>query len=900
MTIPLEKSLRKLKLSMNKFNTRMESCELFLQNFVCDEMVDVSGAIDDVNSKVSELEDAYNRVSASKEDYFSALEESNSDQLSDEFIKEEMEKWDKEECNIDRECVLTVDKMRSAIVKFKNRQKEHTEASEAMNNDFKLKQLNLEMEKLKLNKSENHHASIKLAGFEPPRWDGSPRRFNYWKNGFIETIAAANIKQDMIKVHWLRNSIPEEWRRCIIGCETIEMVWEKLKIALPLERIVQDIEMEFRKIKPVKTRDRDEILNFINNVEDYCQQMVSVGCSERIQDLVFINDILRKLPTDFQTSMRTSLRILNETRESNGLPPISQSKERVINELRDLSATYSGSNSERFRGQRNTDHNNIKQSWRIHAIARPTDNDKSRVQLNDNDTRLCGRIQCRHRHRLEDCFAFKRLNVKERFTYVKENRFCFSCLDRSHRRSDSCPTCSECEGNHHKLLCRKNDSRNVTTRTTYSKKRDEQEANNNSVVMNSSIPQSDSTMLPILLVNVRSEGGQKKWLKARCLIDGGSDTSLIRQEFAQRLGIEGTKVNLTYGVVGGRQQREQSTELEIEIRDSTLQNGGKVVVYSIKKICEDSSPLNDQFFEENAYLEKIKDKVDGSGGPIDLLIGRDVQAFVKEVETIPLPRYEYIERRNPHAPIGIKYPLGWAITGKQISPHDCSTRKINRIITVDINSEETVEDMKRFFISDVSGVYPTEKCVCKDAEIIESNFIKSAKENTRIDDDGRVEIALPWKDGYPLGLPCNYKEAEADLYRQRNFLNKSGEYDLYKNEMEKLLASEFVEPVEIKDEPAYYISHHHVIRPENESTPVRTVWNSAKKNSFGFCMNDALHKGPDLLNQIFKCIIGFRENTIAFIGDIRKMFNMVSIRKEDRQFHRFLWWNEDGTIQAYQ
>ena len=97
---------------------------------------------------------------------------------------------------------------------------------------------------------------------------------------------------------------------------------------------------------------------------------------------------------------------------------------------------------------------------------------------------------------------------------------------------------------------------------------------------------------------------------------------------------------------------------------------------------------------------------------------------------------------------------------------------------------------------------------------------------------------------------------------------KIGEFDLYETELEKLLASEFVESFEIQDEqePPYYISHHHVVRPESESTPVRIVWHSARRNNFGFSMNDALHKGPDLLNQFFKCIICFRENPIAFLG----------------------------------
>jgi len=50
-------------------------------------------------------------------------------------------------------------------------------------------------------------------------------------------------------------------------------------------------------------------------------------------------------------------------------------------------------------------------------------------------------------------------------------------------------------------------------------------------------------------------------------------------------------------------------------------------------------------------------------------------------------------------------------------------------------------------------------------------------------------------------------------------------------------------------------------------------------------------KGPDLLNDLFKVVLRFRENEVAFIGDISKMYHRIHIPEADQQVHRFLWRN---------
>ena len=69
--------------------------------------------------------------------------------------------------------------------------------------------------------------------------------------------------------------------------------------------------------------------------------------------------------------------------------------------------------------------------------------------------------------------------------------------------------------------------------------------------------------------------------------------------------------------------------------------------------------------------------------------------------------------------------------------------------------------------------------------------------------------------------------------------------------------------------PVHYISHHEDLRPESKSTPVRIVFNTSAVFKV-HKLNDYWMKGPDLLNDLFGVVLRFRENQVAFIGDISK------------------------------
>ena len=54
-------------------------------------------------------------------------------------------------------------------------------------------------------------------------------------------------------------------------------------------------------------------------------------------------------------------------------------------------------------------------------------------------------------------------------------------------------------------------------------------------------------------------------------------------------------------------------------------------------------------------------------------------------------------------------------------------------------------------------------------------------------------------------------------------------------------------------------------------------------------LNDGFHKGPDLLNSLVSCLLAWRRDRVAIVGDVKKMFNQIEFDECDQIFHRFVW-----------
>ncbi|XP_075157917.1 uncharacterized protein LOC142231184 [Haematobia irritans] len=117
----------------------------------------------------------------------------------------------------------------------------------------------------------------------------------------------------------------------------------------------------------------------------------------------------------------------------------------------------------------------------------------------------------------------------------------------------------------------------------------------------------------------------------------------------------------------------------------------------------------------------------------------------------------------------------------------------------------------------------------------------------------------------------------------------------YTNVLREYLRLDHMEPTnstEICHDSKYlsfYLPHHAVVKPERTSTKVRVVFNASKKTTTGISLNDILHTGPILQNDLMNVVLRWRFYRYVFNGDIQKMYRQIYVHKDDRKFQRILF-----------
>ena len=177
--------------------------------------------------------------------------------------------------------------------------------------------------------------------------------------------------------------------------------------------------------------------------------------------------------------------------------------------------------------------------------------------------------------------------------------------------------------------------------------------------------------------------------------------------------------------------------------------------------------------------------------------------------------------------------------------------------------------------------------------------------NLNYDSENKRWVAgYPWlKD--PSELPNNYDSALATLKSTEKRLRDLDWSKKYNEQIEDMVVRDVAaklsqEEMDHWNGPVFYISHLAVRNPKSKSTPVRIVFNSSQKFQ-GVSLNSYLAKGPDAyVNNLIGLLLRWREESVALVGDIRKMYNSIYVGDVERHCHRFLWRNlEDREPDVY-
>ena len=203
-------------------------------------------------------------------------------------------------------------------------------------------------------------------------------------------------------------------------------------------------------------------------------------------------------------------------------------------------------------------------------------------------------------------------------------------------------------------------------------------------------------------------------------------------------------------------------------------------------------------------------------------------------------------------------------------------------------------DLSWFWEIEHIGIIPEEK-----EQSVWQQFIQEIK---YLEKQKRYEVGFPCKMKMLEDLPDNYHLCEIRLKSLLNKLNKTGNEELlrsYDGIIKNYLEDKIIEEVDsddISDNAVHHLSHHCVIRKDKTSTAVRMVFDgSAKANKKSISLNQCLHTGPSLVNNLAAVLLRFRLFKIALVSDISKAFLQLSLKQSDRDITRFLW-RENGDI----
>jgi hypothetical protein len=199
---------------------------------------------------------------------------------------------------------------------------------------------------------------------------------------------------------------------------------------------------------------------------------------------------------------------------------------------------------------------------------------------------------------------------------------------------------------------------------------------------------------------------------------------------------------------------------------------------------------------------------------------------------------------------------------------------------------EINEILKKFWeLEEIEGKQGTSLSVS------DEKIMKMMKSEIVYDEESnRYQVPVPWKENQSE-LKNNYEMAFERLKSTERKLNANADLkacygDIINNYEKKGYISKLTES-DLKN-TQWTLPHFPVIRLDKETTKVRIVFDaSAKHNSLS--LNDVIHQGPKLQNDLFEVLLRFRRNAIAIICDIQEMYLQVELSPPDRLYHRFLW-----------
>ncbi len=262
---------------------------------------------------------------------------------------------------------------------------------------------------------------------------------------------------------------------------------------------------------------------------------------------------------------------------------------------------------------------------------------------------------CQSKHRVAYCEDFKARPFRERKKIVFDHHLCRNCLKVGHFASQ-CSSNGRCHKDgcalkHHTLLHWEKAQTKDTNSGSGSPPQGDTTMEVNSNQVSTQLP--GCVSLQVLPVFIHSDG---EIVKTLAVLDAGSDSTLIRKDLADRLGLNGdmhhVRVNTVESDTTSHNLKRVAFKMTSEDHPEPVDVDGAWVVTKLK------IPKYDIAGEDVAgfwsHLEDVK-LPDLGEGEVQILIGADMAHLLCHLD---------VRVSSPDQPVAVKTPLGWTLFGK--------------------------------------------------------------------------------------------------------------------------------------------------------------------------------------------------------------------------------------------
>ena len=509
-------------------------------------------------------------------------------------------------------------------------------------------------------------------------------------------------------------------------------------------------------------------------------------------------------------------------------------------------------------------------------------------------------------HSTLNCRMFRRMTTQEKFDFCRKEKLCFRCLTQHKRDECTEGPCSKCGKSHNPIMCPRNPV---------------SEPNEAAPAVHDSLPEEVNArgyacasraaplaILPIAKVNVKADTKSP----ALALLDSGSDASYVTFQFANKAGLKPLrKLKLSVTTMGNVATSIPTSLFKVPLV-STEGEVTHIEAFGIKEITGQVSRLDEQVVSRLFPCHDPK-ALQRHKAEVDILIGCDnfglhpKRELAKAGKNLSLMAGKLgLCLQGAHESLTEKTQLSSFLVKTIHEEHIVETRAhlLQRSVCLKSKTDQFIE-------GEELGTAITPKCgSCRCGKcplpghtysFVEQQELQMIRDGLRHDEENERWIAAyPWLRA-PTALPNNYTATKAKLSRLEKRLAKDPAWaESYKTQLDDMVDRGVAKKLSAEDienwsGPTFYISHLAVTSPKSASTPIRIVFNSSESHN-GISLNSCLAKGPDsYLNNILGLLLRWRENLVAMVADIRKMFHSIYLEELETHCHRYLWRDLDVT-----